>query len=70
MCRTGGLYQGRTEGRMVAPFRAAALALEPGQIAPELVETDFGFHIIKLERKGETRTRMVRRPKHMTRVIS
>ncbi|MEK7854626.1 MAG: hypothetical protein AAB288_00935, partial [Acidobacteriota bacterium] len=31
----------------------AALALEPGQVAPNLVESDFGYHIIKLERKGE-----------------
>ncbi|MGH9947662.1 MAG: hypothetical protein ACRD6X_10710, partial [Pyrinomonadaceae bacterium] len=30
----------------------AALALEQGQIAPNLVDTDYGFHIIKLEKKG------------------
>lgn len=47
----GGIYKDIPKGRMVAPFEAAALALEPGQIAPDLVETDFGFHIIKLERK-------------------
>ena len=47
----GGLYADVPKGRMVAPFETAALALEPGQISAELVETDFGFHIIKLERK-------------------
>lgn len=49
----GGLYKDITKGKMVAPFEAAALALEPGQVSPEVVETDFGYHIIKLERKGE-----------------
>lgn len=49
----GGLYKDVTKGKMVAPFETAALALEPGQVSPELVETDFGYHIIKLERKGE-----------------
>ncbi|MEP7213167.1 MAG: peptidylprolyl isomerase [Acidobacteriota bacterium] len=49
----GGLYKDITTGKMVAPFETAALALEPGQIAPELVETDYGYHIIKLEKKGE-----------------
>lgn len=47
----GGIYKDVPKGRMVAPFEAAALALQPGQVSPELVETDFGFHIIKLERK-------------------
>jgi parvulin-like peptidyl-prolyl isomerase len=47
----GGLYADVPKGRMVAPFETAALGLEAGQVAPELVETDFGFHIIKLERK-------------------
>ncbi len=47
----GGLYKDVPKGRMVAPFEQAALSLEPGQVAPEIVPTDFGFHIIKLERK-------------------
>ena len=34
-------------------FEKAALALEPGMIAPNLVETSYGYHIIKLEKKGE-----------------
>lgn len=50
--KNGGLYANVVKGKMVAPFEAAALALEPGQISPELVETDFGYHIIKLEKKG------------------
>ncbi len=49
----GGIYKDVTKGKMVAPFEQAALALEPGQVSPNLVETDFGYHIIKLEKKGE-----------------
>ncbi len=51
----GGLYKDVPKGRMVAPFEQAALALQPGQIAPDIVETDFGFHVIKLERKLESK---------------
>lgn len=47
----GGIYKDVPKGRMVVPFENAALALEEGQVSPELVETDYGFHIIKLERK-------------------
>jgi hypothetical protein len=49
----GGLYQNVQKGRMVKPFEDAALALEPGQIAPDVVESDFGYHIIKLEKKTD-----------------
>ena len=53
--KKGGLYADTPKGRMVPAFEQAALALEPGQIAPELVETDYGYHIIKLEKKGESK---------------
>lgn len=49
----GGIYTNVTKGKMLAPFEEAALALEPGQIVSNIVETDFGYHIIKLEKKGE-----------------
>ena len=47
----GGLYKDVTKGKMMPEFEAAALALQEGQVGPELVETSYGFHIIKLERK-------------------
>lgn len=50
---TGGLYTNVALGQFVEEFEKAALALSPGEIARQPVETRFGFHIIKLERKGE-----------------
>jgi parvulin-like peptidyl-prolyl isomerase len=47
----GGLYENVEKGRMVKEFEEAALALEPGQIADKPIETQFGYHIIKLDSK-------------------
>lgn len=51
----GGLYKDVKKGQMMPEFEQAALALEPGQIADAPVETKYGYHIIKLERKGATK---------------
>jgi len=58
----GGAYRDVPRGTMVEPFETAALSLEAGQVYPTLVESDFGFHIIKLDRKdaGESGTYDVR----------
>ncbi|HEX8251178.1 MAG TPA: peptidylprolyl isomerase [Pyrinomonadaceae bacterium] len=48
----GGLYVNVKKGQFVPEFENVALSLRVGQLEPNLVETKYGFHIIKLERKG------------------
>jgi hypothetical protein len=46
----GGLLQPGREGTWVAPFWQAALALEPGGTSG-LVRTEYGYHVLRLERR-------------------
>jgi peptidyl-prolyl cis-trans isomerase SurA len=48
--QNGGLLPLMSLNDLVAEYSAAASALKPGEIS-EVVETEFGFHIIKLERR-------------------
>ncbi|HET9581481.1 MAG TPA: peptidylprolyl isomerase [Gemmatimonadota bacterium] len=47
----GGSLGWFPRGRMVAPFEQAAFAAEPGEVVPQVVETQFGFHVIEVEEK-------------------
>jgi peptidyl-prolyl cis-trans isomerase SurA len=47
----GGLMKNISKGQMVKPFEAAALNLQEGEIS-DPVESEFGYHIIQLERRS------------------
>lgn len=51
--RTGGLIPDATLGSLVPPYEKAALALAPGEYTRTPVESQFGYHIIRLEKKEE-----------------
>lgn len=42
-----------TKGRMVPEFETAAFAIEPGSYSKEPVQTQFGWHVIKVEDKRQ-----------------
>lgn len=47
----GGAMKNISKGQMVKPFEAAALNLQEGDIS-DPIESEYGFHIIKLDRKA------------------
>lgn len=47
----GGAMKNISKGQMVKPFEAAALNLQVGEIS-EPIETEFGYHIIRLDKKS------------------
>jgi len=47
--QNGGMLGWFRQGQMVRPFEQAAWAMRPGDVSP-IVETEYGYHIIKLEK--------------------
>ena len=43
----GGMYPGEMVEQFVEPFKKAVESVPPGTLVPNLVETSFGYHVIK-----------------------
>lgn len=54
-------------GAMVEPFAAAAFAMQPGQMS-DIVETEFGYHIIKVTERQPADSKTLDQVKDMIRV--
>jgi len=54
--QTGGDLGWFGRGMMVPEFENAVFALGVGEVAPELVETQFGFHIVRLDDKRSAKS--------------
>ncbi len=52
--KNGGLLGAFPKGAMVAPFEAAVAATKPGEISP-VIETQFGYHIIRRSTYAEAK---------------
>ena len=52
----GGSLGQLTKGQTVPEFERVIFSLEQGQIAPKLLESRFGLHIVRVERRAEGRT--------------
>ncbi|HEU5002892.1 MAG TPA: peptidylprolyl isomerase [Actinomycetota bacterium] len=50
---TGGDLGWQQAGALIPAFESAALALQPGQVTPQPVQTAVGYQVIKLIAKGE-----------------
>ena len=52
----GGSLGQLTRGQTVPEFERVIFSLEQGKIAPKLLESRFGLHIVRVERRAEGRT--------------
>lgn len=43
----GGMYPGEDVAHFVVPFKRAVASVKPGELVPDLVETEYGYHIIR-----------------------